>query len=305
MATIITTQTNSKNDMYNFSFKISCMFNHVNGAQASYELSKNSHYEKPTISINEFIQACQSGHKEIAELLYNLSKIDDNIKIDIHANNGNAFKVACFYGHKNVAEWLYNLSKSDDNTKINIHVENNYAFKYACYGGHKDVVEFLYNISRVDNNIPIEINDDNDFEFKTACNNQHKNLAEWFCTINKDYSIITNKYDNIIYYNIKNKQYKLNLNLKRVFESNNDEYIMNILNDLYENIPITEINDVICPICLSDFEEYHVQLQCNHTVCIQCAVFAYEINKKCHYKCNIPVDFNTSKLVKFKLNYSN
>ena len=59
----------------------------------------------------------------MAEWLYNLSikSIDNDRKIHM---NDCAFKHACSSGYKDRAEWLYNLSKIDNNTKININTDN-------------------------------------------------------------------------------------------------------------------------------------------------------------------------------------
>ena len=40
-----------------------------------------------------------------------------------------AFRCSCKNGHKEIAEWLYNLSKTDNNIKVNINAESDYAFR--------------------------------------------------------------------------------------------------------------------------------------------------------------------------------
>ena len=61
--------------------------------------------------------------------------------------------MSCFNGHKEMAEWLYNLSKTDNNSKVNINAESDDAFRSGCENGHKEIAEWLYNLSKTDNNI--------------------------------------------------------------------------------------------------------------------------------------------------------
>ena len=65
----------------------------------------------------------------MAEWLYNLSKTDNNTKVNINAESDDAFRWSCRNGHKEIAEWLYNLSKTDNNTKVNINAESDHAFR--------------------------------------------------------------------------------------------------------------------------------------------------------------------------------
>lgn len=45
-------------------------------------------------------------------------------------------------------------------------------------------------------------------------------------------------------------------------------------------------------------EIYQVKLYCDHNVCINCFVDAYDDNNKCHYKCDGFVDFDNINLLK-------
>ena len=74
----------------------------------------------------DFVRCCQIG--DIVKAKHIISKKDANIKWDLNE----AFRRSYINGHKQVAEWLYNLSKSDENTKININIESDYAFKMSC-----------------------------------------------------------------------------------------------------------------------------------------------------------------------------
>ena len=79
-----------------------------------------------------FVISCRNGHKDIAEWLYNLSKIDDNGKININQRDNIAFRWTYKEGHQNIAIWLYNLSKIDNNIEIDTdQLYNHYAFRWA------------------------------------------------------------------------------------------------------------------------------------------------------------------------------
>ena len=47
-----------------------------------------------------------------------------------------------------MAEWLYNLSKTDNNTKVNINEYEDEAFRYSCRYGHKEIAEYLVSLCR-------------------------------------------------------------------------------------------------------------------------------------------------------------
>lgn len=48
-----------------------------------------------------------------------------------------------------VAEWLYNLSKIDNNEKLNIHALGEYAFMWSPCNHHKDVAEWLCTLHNI------------------------------------------------------------------------------------------------------------------------------------------------------------
>ena len=58
--------------------------------------------------------------------------IDENLKILIDFNRlQELFIFSCKYGHKETAMWLYELSKTDDNKKINIDDEIDFVFRLS------------------------------------------------------------------------------------------------------------------------------------------------------------------------------
>ena len=224
------------------------------------------------ININElFHYACQNGHRNVAEWLYELSKTDGNTKIDIHSKNMHGdndwlFTHACSNGHKNVAKWLYELSKTDGNTKIDIHVDNDFAFKRAW--GSKEVAEWLYELSKIDGNTKIDIHVDNDHAFKLACKFGYNEVAEWLCTIENDYKI---KYfrDEMIPI-IKSKRSIIEL-------INDNELDINSIN-LKQ---IEKQKDDICMICHSIDNRYWAKLECNHFICLDCITFISRCPMRC------------------------
>lgn len=272
-----------------------------------------------------FLNACSEGHIDIAEWLYNTSKIDDNIEIDIHMNDDEPFKSACEGDHINVAKWLYDLSKSEGN-KIDIHMDDNHIFKQACRNGRIKVAKWLYEISHHDDNVPIDITENNDFVFRSACDSSRNDVVEWLFTLNSNYSFTV--FDgNFIIPRFSNSPMS---KLQAVFNLC-DEQIEKKLDELCKNAEIVEISAKTCPICLSSFvdKKYQVQLQCGHHMCVKCFVLTYgknekandvytfddyfyynetthlydikEINKlntECHYKCDKEIDFNNLKFIK-------
>lgn len=176
---------NEKND---YPFRSSCELGHKNLAEWLYNTSKMNGNKKVDIHATydyAFKLSCKNGHKEIAEWLYNISKIDDNKKIDISRVGEDAFFYACYNGYKEIAEWLYGISKIDNNTKININIENDIIFKKVCENGHQHIAEWLYQISKIDNNTKIDIHTDNEFPFRTACEFGYINLAKWLYNLSK------------------------------------------------------------------------------------------------------------------------
>jgi hypothetical protein len=53
-------------------------------------------------------------------------------KININTQHDYVFRWSCANGYREVAEWLYELSKIDGNIKININVKDDCAFTWLC-----------------------------------------------------------------------------------------------------------------------------------------------------------------------------
>ena len=177
-------------DLLSDAFASTCKTGHKDILEWLYNLSKIDGNTK--IDINRkykynFANACSGGHKDTAEWLYDLSKNDNNIKINI--NEDDAFINACGNGHLNIVEWLYNLSikNMEGNTKIDIHANGEEAFESACRFGHLDVAKWLYNLStkNMDGNTKININEYNDDAFCSACEEDYKDIAEWLYNLSK------------------------------------------------------------------------------------------------------------------------
>jgi hypothetical protein len=115
--------------------------------------------DNPTINIsanNEkaFLNACFSGHLEVAQWLLLLSLKPD---INISANYEEAFRYACFKGHLLVAQWL--LSVKPD---INISAKNEQSFRNACFYGRLLVAQWLLELKP--NLYVINYNDDGSYK---------------------------------------------------------------------------------------------------------------------------------------------
>lgn len=76
---------------------------------------------------NIFTLLCYDGNKECASWLYDISKKNKNLSINVNS----AFKIACLKGNKEIVEWLYNLSKDD----ITLDENGNVIFVFFCENG--------------------------------------------------------------------------------------------------------------------------------------------------------------------------
>ena len=91
----------------------------------------------------QFMNLCRRGKFTKAKEFYQ----NNADKIDIHANNEEAFRLSCKYGHLEIAKWLINLSIKEEEP-INIHIDNEWAFRKSCEQGHLNVVKWLYRVSK-------------------------------------------------------------------------------------------------------------------------------------------------------------
>lgn len=198
--------------------------------------------------------------------LYDLSETETETQIIINVDY--LFKLCCYTGYTDLAKWLYDLYIID-NDKINI--INYVVFEMCCIYNQLNSAKWFFTMTQ------INVYNKNDFVFRKCCENGYIELVQWLCTLSDKYVI------NIIDDKI---EYKM-LNL--------EDRIKNKINNYDENIKIID-EDKLCPICLSE-EIYHVKLNCNHNVCVNCYVHAYD-NKKCHYKCDGEINFDKINLIK-------
>lgn len=93
-------------------------------------------------NLNSIFQwSCENGHWNTAKCLYDLSKENNYMKINICADYDYAFRYSCDNGHLDIAKWLYNLSKTDNNTKFNICAD--YDYRWSCRNGHSDTAKWM------------------------------------------------------------------------------------------------------------------------------------------------------------------
>jgi len=109
-----------------------------------------------------FRAACMNGHLAIAQWLWDLS----NATIDIHAYDDNAFRMACEYGFVDVAQWLWQLDRPD--------VYLTSCFVAACTNGQLHVAQWLWGMCRhyLDAQFIREA-------FERACVRGHLHVARW------------------------------------------------------------------------------------------------------------------------------
>jgi len=281
---------------------------------------------------------CYMGNKKDAEWLYNLSKEDGNTVIDININNEEPFTLACTRNKNETVDWLYKLSFNELHKKININVDENREFKKACRSNLKNLVEWFYDTSKLDGNKTIDFDEEIDQLFIECCNSSRVDVVTWFSSINPDYTSSVEDDGTISYKvkNLKtdikniykdnelhrlvdifrdaefftiagcsnsNNNYGERIGINVINESNicthstNSTLVLNMDNINYTNS--AGYISIECPTCLSDTESYFVKFQCNHIVCAQCYAFVSDEKKKrCHFRCDVPINFKQVKLLK-------
>jgi hypothetical protein len=71
-------------------------------------------------------------------------KLADADLPDINANIQDYFRRSCSKGHKDIAEWLYLISKMDCNIKVLINADHDLSFRQSCENGHSADKMVLY-----------------------------------------------------------------------------------------------------------------------------------------------------------------
>lgn len=104
-------------------------------------IAKSIHANKPNINISAnndyaFRIACENGHLEVAQWLYEIKK---EINIEI------AFIFACENGHLDIAQWLLEIKPSIKN--LDDYVT---AFENACENAKLDVAKWLFEVNPCD-----------------------------------------------------------------------------------------------------------------------------------------------------------
>jgi ankyrin repeat protein len=88
-------------------------------------------------SQNKFYELIRFGNLKCLQEYYEYHKK----RIDVSAENEQAFSYACEFGHLDIAKWLLEI-KPD----IDVSAENEYAFRYACKNNHYDIQDWLLDI---------------------------------------------------------------------------------------------------------------------------------------------------------------
>ena len=148
----------------------------------------------------QFVNLCRHGKFTKAKEFYQ----DNADKVDIHANNEEAFRSSCKYGNVKFAKWLIEISKMNINPlheqnrqtyeytslptteyirPINIHANNEEGFIWCCKYGHLEMAKWLYNLGFQKNEKRINIHACEEYAFYSAFNNSHKHIIEWLSMI--------------------------------------------------------------------------------------------------------------------------
>ncbi len=136
--------------------------------------------------INEaFVNSCAYGNLQSVEYLIALGE-SNQIIIDIHYNNDNAFICACTKGKLDIA--MYLISLENKYGKINIHSENEKSIVNACYSGYLNVVKYLLSLENTHGKIDIHF--DNEYIFRILCMTDYLDIIKFILSIDNEYGQI-------------------------------------------------------------------------------------------------------------------
>jgi ankyrin repeat protein len=203
---------------------------------------------KPSLDISAeedhaFQRACENGHLEVAQWLYQIKPT-----LDISAEEDYAFQWACANGHLQVAQWLYQIQPT-----LDISAENEQAFRSACGRGHLHVAQWLYQIKPT-----LDISVENDAAFRSVCIHSNLHFAQWLQSLRPDRYSLTIMGHKINYYQI-----------------------IQPLHYFEETVQLFDEEDKNCPICAEN--RVTVQTVCKHNYCRDCLTKWLSIHKTCPY----------------------
>ena len=79
----------------------------------------------------------------MAQFLLDHSLRETGIPIDIHTFCDYSFRVSCRSGHLDVAQWLYNISKQPPYKMFDIRAYDDQTFEQSCDKGQLNVAQWL------------------------------------------------------------------------------------------------------------------------------------------------------------------
>jgi ankyrin repeat protein len=118
-----------------------------------------------------FQLACANGHLQIAQLIYTLYPVDNNIALDLRADEENAFHMACINGHLNIAKWLTETCQMST---------YNSAFRWACRNNLIQMAVWLHDFFP-----DLDISDNKHYAYRWACHSRHIVIINWLIKISK------------------------------------------------------------------------------------------------------------------------
>lgn len=226
--------------------------------------------------------------------------------MEYNKNAQKRFQDACSNGDIELVKQLHKQSAKYKKHKIDINANNNNAFTEACWRGHLAVAKLLREMTFADNK-EIDINHFCAFAFRMSCLYSRKEVVDWLCTLDDNYIILD--YNDDGDYNDRGIKYRFksfNMNFLDMFmDCCATPTIDERIQACYEDIPNN--GDIkVCPKCLSDKEPYHIKYNCDHTICVKCFIKINDIHsghrvisEKCHHNCDNDITFDNIGPIKY------
>ena len=208
-------------------FCVACEKGHLEFAQWLYEIKPTRDFSKLTYE-EAFRWSCMNGDLLAAQWLCQIRPALNEY------GNENIFNNICAYGHLQVAQWMYQIKPT-----IDISADNEQAFRSACLYGHLQVAQWLLDIQPT-----LDISADDDDAFRIAYYDGQLHIAQWLQSICPDRYLLTIENHKMTHYQI-----------------------MKPLQYFDETVSFKE-EDNVCPICTVNCVA--VQTACKHSYCKEC-----------------------------------
>ena len=149
-------------------------------------------FKKLNVNANNdeaFREACWKGCLETVKVL--IKNTNKNQIINIHAENDEAFRLACMNGYINIVQFLLDLQDNQAIQAINVcNIE--WGFRWACCNGHVNVMKCLLQLKEKQR---INVHAEDDAAFQRACNSGQTKIVELLLELSGDREIKVNDYN--------------------------------------------------------------------------------------------------------------